>query len=101
LTGFVSINADGVVLDPVMILKNLQTLGNLEDLQSHCYFATSTNGWITKGLWTRFALVFTAQISYYRLTIPLEIREDNMLLIIDGPKIPLNLTAALIFWLRA
>jgi hypothetical protein len=47
-TGLVSINADGVVLDLVIVLKNLQTLGNLEDLQSHDYFATATNEWITK-----------------------------------------------------
>jgi hypothetical protein len=50
LTGHVSINADGVVLNPIIVLKSLQTLGNLEDRQSHCYFAISTNGWISKGL---------------------------------------------------
>jgi hypothetical protein len=71
ITGLVSMNADGVVLDPVIVLKSLQTLGNLEDLQPHCYFATSTNGWITKGLWTYFALLFGAQISSHRLTLPL------------------------------
>jgi hypothetical protein len=63
ITGLVSINTNGVILDPVIVLKRLQTLGNLEDLQSHCYFATSTNGRIPKGLWAYFALA--AQISYY------------------------------------
>jgi hypothetical protein len=65
ITGLVSINADGVVLDPVVVLKSLQTLGNWEDLQSQCYFAISTNGWITKGLWNYFALMFAAQMNDY------------------------------------
>jgi hypothetical protein len=73
ITGLVSINADGIVLGPVTVLKNLQILGNLEALQSHCHFATSTNGWITKGLRTYFALVFAVQISDSPLTLPPEI----------------------------
>jgi hypothetical protein len=98
ITELVSINADGVALDPIVVLKSLQTLGNLEDLQSHCDFTTHINGWTIKGLWTYFALAFGAQISYYRLTLPPQIRNDDMSLIIDGHKTQLNLTAALIFW---
>jgi hypothetical protein len=74
IPGLVSIYADGVVLDPVIILKISQTLDNLEDLQSHYYFATSTNEWMAKGLWTYFALAFAAQIDYYQLMLPPKIR---------------------------
>jgi hypothetical protein len=32
ITGLVLINTDGVILDPVVVLKTLQALGNLDDL---------------------------------------------------------------------
>jgi hypothetical protein len=98
ITGLVSINADGVVLDPSVILKSVQPFGDMDDLQSHCCFATSTNEWISDGLWAYFALMFAAQISCYRLTLPPEIGDDDMLLIIDGHKTQINLTAVSFLW---
>jgi hypothetical protein len=66
LTGIVSISADEVVLNPIMILRNLQRLVDVVNQESYCFFATSTNGWIKKSLWTYYPLVLCAQISYYR-----------------------------------
>jgi hypothetical protein len=48
LTGIVSISGGGDAVKPIVILKNLQNLGELIDLKPHCLFATSVNGWITK-----------------------------------------------------
>jgi hypothetical protein len=50
ITGIISISADGVVLKPAAILKNLHRLGYLSDLESHCLFTLLMNGWITKEL---------------------------------------------------
>jgi hypothetical protein len=44
LTGTVSISAGGAVVKPIVILKNLQNLGELIDLEPHCFFAASVNG---------------------------------------------------------
>jgi hypothetical protein len=46
ITWLISINADGVILGPIIVLKSLQTLGDLQNLQSYYYFATSINGWL-------------------------------------------------------
>jgi hypothetical protein len=97
ITGLVSISGGGVVLKPVVILKSLQHLKSLVQFEPHCFFCTSTNGWITKTLWTYYALVFAAQMSEYRLTLPEEIRDEQMLLIVDGHKSRLNYEAAMIF----
>jgi hypothetical protein len=48
LSGMVLISGEGVVLTPIIILKNLQHLRDMADYETHCFFATSMNGWITK-----------------------------------------------------
>jgi hypothetical protein len=58
ITGILSISADGVVLKPGAILKNLHRLDYFSDLESHCLFALLMNGWITKELWTYYVLAF-------------------------------------------
>jgi hypothetical protein len=98
LSRIVSISADGVALNPFVILKNLQHLGDLVDQESHCFFATSTNGWITKSFCTYYALVFCAQISHCRLRLPAGIRDQDMPLIIDGHKSSPNLVATIILF---
>jgi hypothetical protein len=50
LSPIVSISGGADVLKPIVILKNLQNVGNLSDLEAHCFFATSQNGWITNNL---------------------------------------------------
>jgi hypothetical protein len=100
LTGIVLISADWVVLNSIVILRNLQYLGDLIDQESHCFFAKSTNGWITKSLWTYYTLVFCAQIIHYRLGLLAHIRDQDMLLIIDGHKSRLNSIATIMFLLN-
>jgi hypothetical protein len=100
LTGMVTISGGGVVLEPLIILKNLQNLRDLADYETDCYFATSTNGWMTKDLWVYYALLFCTQISQYRLRLPEELREATMLLIVDGHKSRISVLAAVIFVLN-
>jgi hypothetical protein len=87
----------GVVLTPIIILKNLQHLCELANYDTQCFFATSTNGWITKDLWVYYSLIFCAQISHSRLSLPLALRDEDILLIIGGHKTRLSLLAALSF----
>jgi hypothetical protein len=70
LTGFVSISATGQVLKPLIILKFLKKLKTLSIFEDHCFFSTSFSGWITKDLFTYFALIFIVQISQYQLDLP-------------------------------
>jgi hypothetical protein len=93
----VSISGGDAVLPPIISLKNLQHLRELTTYEFHCRFATSANGWIRKDLWVYFTFVFYAQINLYRLTLPEDIREQDMLLIVDGHKARLSLLAAVIF----
>jgi hypothetical protein len=97
LTGFISISATGQVLKPLIILKSLKKLKTLSIFEDHCFFSTSFSGWITKDLFTYFALIFIVQISQYRMTLPENIREKPILLILDGHTTRLCLEAALIF----
>jgi hypothetical protein len=97
LTGMASIYSGGVVLAPIVILKNLQHLRELANRDTHCFFATSTNRWMTKDLWVYYSPILCAQISHYRLLLTLAVRDEDILLIIDGHKSRLSLLAALIF----
>jgi hypothetical protein len=55
------------------------------------------NGWVARPLWTYFAFVFLAQMSENRMTLPPEIREEQIMLIVDDHKSRLNYEAAMIF----
>jgi hypothetical protein len=100
LTGVVSISGSGAVLPPTIVLKNLQYLREFTTYESHCRFATSANGWITKDVWVYFALLFCAQIGLYRLTLPEDNREQDKLLVIEGHKTRRKDRAAIIFELN-
>jgi hypothetical protein len=97
ITGMVSISGRGDVLRPIVILKNLQNLRELAQYQDHCHFATSTMGWVTKDLWVCYAPVFCTQVNEYRLTLPPHLREEPMLLIIDGHTTQIRFLEAIIF----
>jgi hypothetical protein len=98
LSGLVSISGGGNVQKPIIILKTLQKVGNLTDMEPHCFSATSQNGWSMKDLWIHYALGFPVQMSKYRVSLPREIRENKILLVIDGHKSRLNILAAMIFF---
>jgi hypothetical protein len=96
LSGIVSIFGGGDVLKPIVIFKNPQNVGDLSDMELHCLFATSQNGWIIKDLWIYYALVFSAQMREYRLNLPQAIREEEILLVIDTDTCRLSFLAAMI-----
>jgi hypothetical protein len=101
LTGKVSISGGGEVVKPIVILKNLQGLGELIDLECHYFFAPPVNGWIAKDLGIYYVLIFSAQMNEYRLSLPEAIRDTEILLVIGGYKRRLSFFTAIIFFLNS
>jgi hypothetical protein len=96
ITGCVTVNGMGIYFKPLIILQNKRKLGSLREFTDFSDFATSDTGWITKNIFTFWCICFIAQVQYYRLTLPEEIRDQNILLILDGHKSRINLDAAVL-----
>jgi hypothetical protein len=97
LTGMIAVSAAGNTIRPLIILKSLKSLKSLTKFSHQCFFASSDSGWITKDLFAFFALIFISEISRYRMTLPESIRNDTILLIVDGHKSRLSYEASVIF----
>ena len=99
LTTCVSITAAGQTFKPLIILPNKKKLGDLEDFIPLANFATSSSGWMTKTIFTIWVIYFVAEIQLYRLSLPKDIRDDRILLIVDGHSSRINLDALIILYL--
>ena len=53
----------------------------LKGLQAH--FFSQKSGWMTNFLWNAFSIFFSHDISKYRLSLPVEIRWDEIILLVD------------------
>ena len=84
LTGMITISAAGHVMKPVVILPKLKKIKSLLDFEDHCYFVTSSTGWVTKDLFFVFCTYFCAELSHYRMSLPDTIADETVLLIVDG-----------------
>ena len=81
-TGIFPFNANGDKLLPTIILPNICILPpELKSLQAH--FFSQKSGWMTNFLWNAFVVFFAHDISKYRLQLPIEIRWDEIVLIVD------------------
>ncbi len=81
-TGLFPFNASGNKLMPTIILPNICYLPNeLKGLQAH--FFSQKSGWMTNFLWNAFSIFFSHDISKFRLSLPVEIRWDEILLLVD------------------
>lgn len=99
LTGCVAFTASGFVFDPMIILPRKKTLRTLQEFEGLAVFTGSFAGWMTKNLFTYYAIYLICQISHYRLTLPHEIRNERFLLLLDGHPSRNNFIAALILYL--
>jgi hypothetical protein len=97
ITGVCTISAAGTVFRPIIILKRLKSLKSLSSFVHLASFASSESGWITGDLFAMFAIDFCAQLSVYRLTLPPELANKSVLLILDGHATRGHLLALLIF----
>lgn len=88
-TTFACFNASGSkILKPFIILPSLKKFpSDLEFFKNHAFFTSSSSGWITKDLFTAFAIYFCNEISLFR--IEHKISED-IWLILDGHRSRIN-----------
>jgi hypothetical protein len=99
ITGVCTVSAGGTVFRPLLILKQLKSLKSLSMFTSLASFASSATEWITNELFVMFAIDFCGQVRLYRLSLPPDIADEPVLLILDGHISRANLTALMIFCL--
>lgn len=81
-TGLFPFNAAGDKLKPTIIVPGLKNIP--DELQGiDCHLFSQTNGWMTTYLWSMFCIVFSHDISVFRLSLPAEIRKEEVVLIVD------------------
>ena len=84
LTACVCFNATGYVIKPMIIVPNLSKPKSLSEFQNECVFTTSATGWMTKPLFLAFVIHFISEIMKYRLQLPEKLKEQKVMLIVDG-----------------
>ena len=88
-TTFACFNAKGSkILKPFIILPSLKKFpADLEYFKDEAFFVSSSSGWITKDLFTAFAIFFCNEISLFRITNKIS---EDIWLIIDGHRSRIN-----------
>ena len=87
-TSVCAFNADGYHLRPFIILPKLRNFpSDLYPFASQAMFASSNSGWMTKRLFTAFALFFCHEISCYRISNNIS---ERIWLILDGHNSRIN-----------
>ena len=85
ITGVVTFSSTGHVFTPGIILPKLQNLPTeLAEFSGQAHFYTSENGWMTKDVFLSFCVNLAHEISLWRPTLPSDIRDKRMLLLLDG-----------------
>ena len=85
MSALVTICANGTRVPQLFVLSRLCSLPeSLRGLASRCWFASSSNGWITRNLFTLWAINFAHWLQIYRLQLPSEIRNKPAVLLLDG-----------------
>ena len=97
MTAAVTVNGAGHRVKPLFILPNKCTLRTLETFEDSAYFASSSTGWMTKGLFRYYAMTFVTELSLIRLRLPASLREEPVLLFVDGHPSRWDFLANLIF----
>ena len=87
ISGMMCNNVLGVALPPFIILAGLKKLP--QELQAlvfsgQIWVASSTNGYMTKELFLIWVFHFISFLSEYRTKLPVDVREEKGLLILDG-----------------
>jgi hypothetical protein len=93
LTAVCVISATGTAFKPFVILPHLKCTKKLSESATDAHFATSQTGWMNRSLFTAWVIRFCAELSLHCLTLPDEIRNESVLLILDGHASRLNLKA--------
>ena len=85
ITGIVTFSSTGKVFTPGIILPKLQNLPTeLSGFTQNAHFYTSENGWMTKDVFLSYCINLAHEISLWRPTLPPAIRNNRILLLVDG-----------------
>ena len=76
-------NASGYRLKPFVILPKLKNIPP-ELLMIDAFYASQSSGWMTTHLFTAFCIYFACIMSQYRLTLPLHLRSEPIILLVDN-----------------
>jgi hypothetical protein len=80
-----TITGSGQKLRPMFILPEFVSLPpDLIPLTNDAYFASSGTGWMTQRTFLMYAHFLLYELKIYRLTLPVELRQERFLLILDG-----------------
>lgn len=96
LTGCVTIGAAGATFKPLLILPNKATIAGLEQLVDRVHISSTSSGWMNKNIFLLYCILFVADTLLYRLSLPKELRNARILLIVDGHKSRINYKAAIL-----
>lgn len=100
VTAMCCYSGSGQIVPLFIILKNLHNLPNeLKELSmgtNGIVFASSENGYMTKDLFLAWCIHFITFLSYYRTTLPPNIRGNRAILYLDGH---FSRYSPLAFWL--
>ena len=81
-TGLFPFNAAGDKLKATIIMPGIKNLP--DELQSmDCHFFSQASGWMTTHLWGMFCINFSHDVSVYRLSLPENLRKEEVVLIVD------------------
>ena len=85
ISSMVTISATGAQIPQLIVLPGLMNLPeSLRRFTSRCWFASSSNGWMTRDLFLLWAINFSHWLTTYRLQLPATIRDSPALLYLDG-----------------
>ena len=91
MTAMVTVCASGANVPLSLFLSGLQHMPEtLSFAGSRCWIASSSNGWMTKYLFLDYAINFCHWLSFYRLSLPEDMRTKPAVLLLDGHATRLN-----------
>ena len=85
MSSLVTICASGAQVPQMIVLSGLKCLPpSLRQFESRCWFASSSNGWVTRNLFSIWAMNFCHWLSHYRLGLPEAMQDMPAVLLLDG-----------------
>lgn len=99
MTACVTITANGEYFKPMIVLPNMKTLSKLKEFEDQCFFFSTSSGWMTKNAFDYYTLLMISNISMYRFNLNEKLRDEPILLILDGHPSHINFYAAYLFFI--
>ena len=85
MTGIVTFSSGGKLFRTGIILPGLKNLpAEFGQLEQHCHIYSSRTGWMTKSTFELYALNLAAEVEHWREEMPPNLRNQRVLLILDG-----------------